>query len=494
MKRATSLRLRITVFLATAIMLTLGAAVWVIDAHVDTEVSQRADANLLERAQALSDIYRVGRASGMRPFSSGQLPEFLADDGRVYFVISCDGQDVASSVAARALPWPAAADGKPHFADLSDRQGSVLRGVVLPFTPKSALNRHATAGVAGATTQVGNRHTPPCSLGLAVDRSEVEDFQRTMDNIFIGSIVLATMVVLVLVPLLVSRGLRPLSQLTEAMQGIGPETPERRLAGAHAKELEPLMTRFNEVLARMEDGLVRERQFASGVAHELRTPLAELRTLIEVELLYPSGRDLRGLLAEIGSIGVEMERMVGALLLLTRIEAGIERVQTQSVDITALTRKLLERYQREADSRQLEMDVQVDPDVRWRGDVTLLDVLLGNLLGNAVAYAPAGSRVLLRCGLHVWCISNEAPGLTAGDVTLMGQRFWRKAKDAGVHTGLGLALAAAAARAQLIRLDLSLREEQLSVRVEPQGNTAPTNCAGLAAAGGSHGQGTRLTG
>ncbi|GAB2537876.1 histidine kinase dimerization/phospho-acceptor domain-containing protein [Rhodanobacter koreensis] len=474
MKRAISLRLRITLFLATAIMLTLGAAVWVIDSHVDTEVSQRADANLLERAQALSDIYRVGRASGMRPFSSGQLPEFLADDGRVYFVISCDGQDVASSAAARALSWPAADDGNPNFADLSDQEGSVLRGVVLPFTPESALARRSIAGTAGATTaQVNERPAAPCSLRLAVDRSEVQDFQGTMDTIFVGSIVLAVVTVLILAPLLVSRGLRPLSQLTEAMQGIGPETPEQRLVGANAQELKPLMTRFNEVLARMEDGLVRERQFASGVAHELRTPLAELRTLIEVELLYPSGRDLRDLLAEIGKIGVEMERMVGALLLLTRIEAGIERVQTQSVDVTALTRKLLERYRYEVTGRQLEMDARIEPGVTWRGDVTLLDVLLGNLLGNAVAYAPAGSRVLLHCGLHAWCISNEAPDLTAGDVALIGQRFWRKGKDAGVHTGLGLALAAAAARAQLIQLDLSLREGRLSVHVEPQGNTAP---------------------
>lgn len=494
MKRAISLRLRITLFLATAIMLTLGAAIWVIDSHVDTEVSQRADANLLERAQALSDIYRVGRSSGMEAFPSGQLPEFLADDGSVYFVITCDGQDVASSAAAHALSWPVASDGNPHFADLSDQQGSVLRGVVLPFMPESALSRHATPGNASAATQAGKLPVAPCSLGLATDRREVEKFQHTMDNIFIGSIVLAMLVVMTLVPALVFRGLRPLSQLTEAMQGIGPETPERRLVGANAYELKPLMTRFNEVLARMEAGLVRERQFASGVAHELRTPLAELRTLIEVELLYPSGRDLRDLLAEIGSIGVEMERMVGALLLLTRIEAGIERVQTQSVDITALTRKLLERYQREVDSRHLEMDVRIEPDVMWRGDVTLLDVLLGNLLGNAVAYAPAGSRVLLRCGLHAWRLSNEAPDLTAGDVALMGQRFWRKDKDAGVHTGLGLPLAAAAARAQLIQLSLSLLERQLSVCVEPQGNTAPTYCAGPTAASGSLGQGTGPTG
>lgn len=470
MKQPVSLRLRITLFLATAIMLTLGAAIWVIDSRIDTEVSQRADANLLERAQALSDIFRVGRISDMATFPSGQLPEFLADDGRVYFVIHCDGKDVASSAAATALRWPVAVDGKPHFADLSDPQGTELRGVVLPFMPESALTRHSIPGDKSAASHASGHPMPPCNLGLAVDHSEVEDFQDSMDTIFVGSLMLAMIVVVVLVPLLVSRGLRPLSQLAEAMRDIGPETPERRLAGANAYELRPLMTRFNEVLTRMEDGLVRERQFASGVAHELRTPLAELRTLVEVELRYPSGHDLRAMLADIGNIGIEMERMVNALLLLTRIEAGIERMQAQSVDVAALTRKLLERHQRDINLRKLDMDVRIEPAVIWRGDITLLDVLLGNLLGNAVAYAPAGSRVSLRCESHAWHLSNAAAGLTTDDVAVMGQRFWRKGKDAGVHAGLGLALAAAAARAQGILLNLSLHEGQLNVHVEPQGN------------------------
>ncbi|WP_168171191.1 histidine kinase dimerization/phospho-acceptor domain-containing protein [Rhodanobacter sp. B04] len=468
MKQAISLRLRITLFLATAIMLTLGAAIWVIDSRIDTEVSQRADANLLERAQALSDIFRVGRISDMTTFPSGQLPEFLADDGLVYFVIHCDGQDVASSAAAAALRWPVAADGKPHFADLSDPRGSELRAVVLPFVPESALTRHSILSDKHAAAHANGHAGSSCSLGLAVDRSEVEDFQGSMDTIFVGSLMLAMMVVVVLVPLLVSRGLRPLSQLAEAMRGIGPETPERRLAGANAHELKPLMTRFNEVLTRMEDGLVRERQFASGVAHELRTPLAELRTLVEVELRYPSDRDLRAMLADIGNIGIEMECMVNALLLLTRIEAGIEQVQTQSVDVAALTRKLLERHQRDINLRQLDMDARIEPGVRWHGDVTLLDVLLGNLLGNAVAYAPAGSRISLDCESQAWRLSNAASDLTAGDVALMSQRFWRKDKATGVHTGLGVALAAAAARAQGIRLNLSLHEGQLCARVEPR--------------------------
>jgi two-component system sensor histidine kinase QseC len=464
MKQGISLRLRITLFLIAAVVLTLGTATKVIDWRVDTEVAQRADANLLERAQALSDIYRVQHLDNARPFPSGEVPQFLADDGRVYFYIDCNGQRAVSSPAASTLPWPAAS-AEPAYADLTDSQDTELRGIVIRFSGEPDFTRI----VDKTTEQVASHAATPaprnCSLGLALDHSEVEQFQGAMDIIFIGCILLAIAVVAILTPLLVARGLRPLAQLTEATRGIGPEAPGRRLGGTDAPELQPLIARFNEVLSRMEQGLVRERQFASGVAHELRTPLAELRTMVEVELRYPSGRDPRALLAEIGTIGVEMERMVAALLLLTRIEAGIEKVQRQTVDVAALTRKLVERHRGEMLARQLELDIGIGQEVAWSADIALLDVLLGNLLGNAVAYAPVGSRVTVHGDNAMWSVSNEAPGLVIEDVALMGQRFWRKGKDAGVHTGLGLALAAAAARAQSVGLDLDLRDGHFQATV-----------------------------
>jgi two-component system, OmpR family, sensor histidine kinase QseC len=465
MKQAMSLRLRITLFLVAAVVLTLGTATKVIDWRVDTEVAQRADANLLERAQALSDIYRVQHLGNAAAFPSGRMPEFLADDGRVYFYIDCHGSRVASSVGASALPWPASSAGQPVYTNMTAPQDTELRAVVFRFSPESDFTREVDKGVDSAPGHTQARYAPACSLGLAVDHSEVEQFQGAMDVIFIGCILLAIAVVAILTPLLVTRGLKPVAHLAEAMRGIGPDAPGRRLGETNVPELQPLIARFNEVLARMEQGLTRERQFASGVAHELRTPLAELRTLIEVELRYPSGRDSHVLFAEIGTIGMEMERVVGALLLLTRIEAGIEQVQRQSVDIAAITRKLLERYRGEMETRNLELDAGIDDGVAWAADGALLEVLFGNLLGNAVAYAPVGTRISLRCRAEAWWVNNDAPELAVADVALMGQRFWRKGKDAGVHSGLGLALAAAAARAQSVHLSLDLREGRFRAKV-----------------------------
>jgi two-component system sensor histidine kinase QseC len=472
MIRALSLRLRITLSLIVAIVLILGSTTLLIDSNVDREVAERADANLLERAQALADVFSANMKASPQPFHSHRMPSFLAEERIAYFAINCEGQRVTSSDEASTLPWPTAVAGRSLFANMLDPKGFKLRAVVLRFSPELDLQRGLTANGDHVMVQPVDHASPDCDLGLAVSRHEVRHFQEYLDRIEIGCVVLGFLAVIILVPLLVTRGLQPLSQLAEAMNEIGPETPEMRLGGIYAYELRPLVTRFNEVLSRMEDGLLRERQFASGVAHELRTPLAELRTAIEVELRYPSGRDLRTLLADMGDIGIEMEKIVTSLLLLTRIDAGIERLQLQSVNVATLTQRLVDRYQRSIQKRQIGLKVQLHPNAVWLADAGLLDVIFSNLLGNAVAYAPVGSEVTLRCDSEIWCVRNLAPDLTEQDVEFMGQRFWRKGKDAGVHTGIGLSLAASAARAQALKLDLSLHDEYLHAGVSCQSGGA----------------------
>lgn len=464
-RRPTSLRFRTTMLVISAIVLILGTATLIIDIRVDNEVAQRADANLLERAQALADIFATQTDITAQRFPSHWIPTFLADDGTVYFRIDCRGQRVVSSQEAALLAWPSLAQGQSiAFADMADPLGTELRGIALRFSPNAYVARAAS----DAGTTMGDHVTASeCLLGLAVDRSEVLDFQRSMDRIEFGCVVLGFLLVAVLTPLLVTSSLRPLAGLAEAMDKIGPDTPSMRLESTHIRELRPLTARFNAVLSRMEEGLLRERQFASGVAHELRTPLAELRTFIEVEMRYPSGRDTHALLAEIGEIGAKMERMVSALLLLTRIEAGIEHLSLQRVDVSALTHALIEQHRPCLHRRALDLKADVEPAVVWMADPTLLDVVLGNLLGNALAYAPVGSTVVLRCAALAWSVTNPAPDLTDNDVTHMKQRFWRKGKEAGVHTGLGLALAASAVRAQSLRLELSLQDGHLQASVEP---------------------------
>ena len=95
-----------------------------------------------------------------------------------------------------------------------------------------------------------------------------------------------------------------------------------------------------------------------------------------------------------------------------------------------------------------------------KNEGALLEVIVGNLLGNACAYAPEGDTVQLRADAHGLAIDNAAPGLTEADLVRFGQRFWRKQPPHAGHAGLGLALTAAAAQALGLALDFRLDPQQ----------------------------------
>jgi signal transduction histidine kinase len=236
------------------------------------------------------------------------------------------------------------------------------------------------------------------------------------------------------------------------------------LPASRTTELAPLVTRFNEVLMRMDAGLARERQFASGLAHEFRTRIAELRALVDVERRHPSGRDLDAVLAEVGSINAELEATVTALLQLTRIQSGLTAARPESLALGPLLARLRARHQGAAQARGVQVTGTSGdaPAVTVKADPALLEIVLDNLLGNAVAYAPSGSAVTLHATATRIDVCNAAPALQAEDIANFGQRFWRKDAQGAGHAGLGLALASAAAQALGAQLAFELRDGQLT--------------------------------
>jgi signal transduction histidine kinase len=458
-RKTLSLRARLTALLAIAVLVALGAAAWIVDWRADSEMQQRFDASLLARAEALAALARVENGQivlDAEEVAPGVLP---GGNGASWYALECGGVVVSQTPVA---PPPITVAADPAFADARLRNRTLLRVVALRFTP--------TAGIGGVAAGA-----PACTLRYGRDRGPLDDILATLDFILLGSLLGACVVVMLATPWLVRRGLRPIAVLDHAMAGIGPDTPGARLPQSGTTELVPLVARFNEVLGRMDAGLARERQFASGLAHEFRTRLAELRALVDVETRYPSGRDTRELLAEAGSIGAELEAIVGALLQLTRIQSGLEETRPERVLLQPLLARVRERQHETAHARGVRIDshVAAEPGFAIDTDPILLEIVLDNLLGNAVAYAPAGSAVSLRADRGTVVVANAAPALRPEDLARFGQRFWRKGTPGAGHAGLGLALAGAAARALQMRLAFELHDGVLQASV--RWNAAPAN-------------------
>lgn len=438
-----SLRTRLTVLLALAVLVALGAAAKIVDWRADTEMQQRFDASLLARAQSLAALTQIEDGKFAVDAENAATATFPGGADAAWYELRCGGAVIARTAE---VPPPLAAGAQPVFADADLPGGRTLRVVALRFVP-TLEGAHAAAPRA-----------PVCALRYGLDRGPLDEILHTLDFILLGSLLGACALVLLATPWLVRRGLRPVQVLGQAMADIGPEKPDGRLPASDTRELAPLVTRFNEVLARMDDGLARERQFASGLAHEFRTRLAELRTLVDVETRYPSGHDVGTVLGEVGSIGAELEATVTALLQLTRIQSGLERTHPEHVVLPALLARVCTRHQGVAHARgvSVETSTACGPDFAIETDAALLEIVIDNLLGNAVAYAPHGTAVTLRAERSGMAVCNAAPALQAEDLANFGQRFWRKNAQGAGHAGLGLALAGAAARALRMALAFEL--------------------------------------
>lgn len=452
--KSLSLSARITVLLGAAVVVLVGGAALIMDHMVDTEINRRMDTALLTQAQTLASLVGIGPSGLDMEHIRKPRSHLLAGQAVEFWSVHCaNGNKAVSQPSATTWPadWANTARAEPTFADIATPH-HMLRAVWFRFEAND---------IDSATTNHVASMIVPCSVVFMHSRDAMDDILSVIDDILLLIPLLALLAVLLLSPVLVRHGLKPLATLGEAMRDIGPQAPGQRLQATGTRELEPLVARFNEVLTRMDEGVARERQFAGALAHETRTHLTELRSLVEVEQRYPSQRPPDELLDEVGHVVDELQGTVSGLLLLTRLEANIEGMDPVHVPLGELVDKQLQSASELLHHRRLHMNqTAVGGRATLVADRRLLGIVIGNLVNNAVAYAPEGSIVGIHWQPHTLTIDNDAPDVDVDEVTRFGQRFWSKHHGTAGHAGLGLALAGAAASAMRLHLHFTLDERQ----------------------------------
>jgi signal transduction histidine kinase len=275
---------------------------------------------------------------------------------------------------------------------------------------------------------------------------------------------------------LIRRGLRPLSALAERASTIDASSLQLRFANKGLPdELQPIVQRLNDLLERIEASFNRERRFSANVAHELRTPIAELRTLAEVALRWPDDRAAtQNALSDALAIAVQMESSAVNLLALARCESNLFTVQPERLSIAAMVRETLPPLQSKADEKKLTFGIKVPSEASWFTDATALRCILTNLLTNAVSYSPPATTVrieLTRNGFsEQLVISNRNTELSPEDLPHLFERFWRKesARSSSMHNGLGLSVASAYARSIGIKLSAELDNGEIIFKLSPE--------------------------
>ena len=252
----------------------------------------------------------------------------------------------------------------------------------------------------------------------------------------------------------VRRGLRPLQALARQTQAIAPDRLGERLQlRAPVKELQPWIDQFNGLMDRLQQAYVQLEGFNADVAHELRTPLANVMGQTEVALSRE--RSPEALRETLASNLEEMQRLaalVNDMLFLSQSDRGAVARRGRAIDLGLLAQQVIDFH--EAPLAEAQLSVEVEGTASAAVDEPLFKRAVSNLLGNAIRYAGPGSRVVIRiaadAGEEVRVeVQNAGPTIAPQHLARLFDRFFRVDSarcDSQQHHGLGLAIVAAIAR------------------------------------------------
>ncbi|MEJ5991526.1 ATP-binding protein [Ramlibacter sp. PS3R-8] len=238
----------------------------------------------------------------------------------------------------------------------------------------------------------------------------------------------------------VRRGVRPLRTLGEAVARRHGSDLQPLQLGDAPSEIRPLVAALDQLFGRIAGLLERERRFSADAAHELRTPIAAIRAQAQVALGAVEESQRRHALEATLAGCDRATRLVEQLLMLSRLEAAQAPI-LRPVDLAAVARRVMAELAPASLARQQSMSLAAGPRAVVAGDEPLLAALVRNLVDNAVRYAPCGARIEVRIdsdGAGVMlCVEDSGPGLAAGELERLGQRFFRAAGQEMAGSGLG---------------------------------------------------------
>ena len=407
--RIATLRFRVTALATLAVLVVLSAASVAIVVAQRSILTENLDDSIIQKADALATSLRAGG-----PVSADML---RSDDVYVQ-VIGPEGTVVARSPSdGSGLLLPSAADATVTTVGL----------------PEGSSGRMATVGTDGTTVQV------------AASLDDVAESTAVLAGSLAVAVPISVAVLAAIVWWSVGRTLRPVDDIRAQVERISALQLERRVPEPPTHdEVARLARTMNAMLDRLSVASERQRRFVGDASHELRGPLARIRSELEVNEAHPSTADLPATHRSVLEETVVLQQLVDDLLMLARGDAGALAV---AHPVPVRLDELVESCRSETASRgaAVHLDTDVVP-VLVLGDPGQLRRLLANLAENALQHAGRIVTVTLRRtpdGSAELAVADDGPGIPAAHADDVFRRFTRldEARPTTEGVGLGLAIA-----------------------------------------------------
>jgi two-component system heavy metal sensor histidine kinase CusS len=339
----------------------------------------------------------------------------------------------------------------PGMAEEVDLPQLARRTRTRPDTAIPMKGRHGQAfRVTTSLAPVGSPPTHTNTIQIAIDVSQKEQFLARFRLVF-WVIILGTLAIFPVVGYQIARqGIRPVEEMAATARRISStHLGERILTEGYPFELASLAGTFNEMLDRLEDSFDRISRFSADIAHDLRTPVNNIRGEAEVALARARTIDeYRDALESSLEESVRLSDLIGNLLFLARAESPLAHLRRERVDIAELLGGVQEYYEASAADSGISLSTRFgDEPVIAELDKTLMQRAVGNLLSNAVAHTPSGGSVVMAARSESSVIRIEITdtgiGIPPEALPRVFDRFFRvdpSRSQASGGAGLGLAI------------------------------------------------------
>jgi len=414
---------------------------------VRTSLTRAFDAELQAVASDVRYLLPEGHLLGPSAPSSYSFDFFQSESGLYFEVWDADllFSDRSPNLGTRSLPQPERFGTQPHIQKVTLETGERVRLLSQRFV----------------VSRPGEQNGHVMNVVVARNR---ENLDRSLALLLAALGLMGALIVPLaglIVRVAVGRGLRPLRDLAAHVAQVDVDRLEERFpVGALPHELLPVAQRLNELMERLEAGLERERRLNADLAHELRTPVAELKTTAEVAVAWPDqiNSDSYG---EVLGIAKDMESIVEGMLLLARWDQGIECPPMDIVDVEDVMKTCWQAYAQQADEKGLQMQWAMVSVFTAETNRDLLHRVLSNLLSNAVAHSPQGGDICIqdssKNGRRAVTVSNSVrEAFREEHLPHLFDRFWRGEVSRKGEGRAGLGLSVAKLCADILGLDLSV--------------------------------------
>ncbi len=408
-------------------------ALWIISAMIDHDIAKdfvnlSYDRVLLDTAH---DLGRSIRESNNRLYLDLPKPviEMLitGEQGRFFYRANGPSGAYISGDPDLPDPPPEAQTGRVTYYNAS-YHGAPIRAVAvrIPVQPGS--------GKGAILIQVAERAA-----------TRTESTQRVLLRMMFPQSIMGLLVLLA-VWVSVGLGLRPLTRVRQEITNrshldLSPLNDQKA-----PSELQPLIKAMNELLARLGIALTAQQRFIADAAHQLRTPVAAMKTQIELAVRQVGAGEAQATLQQLHTAADHATHLVAQLLTLARAEPGSHRsLLREPMELCALTRETASEWVPRALARHIDLGFDDASDrAKISADPFLIREMLNNLIDNAIRYTPDGGHVTLRIsrsnGTVALAVEDNGPGIPEAKQEKVFERFYRISGSHVEGCGLGLAI------------------------------------------------------